>query len=202
MKRLFFAVQVLFLSFFISSAYAADIQKGMEIPKVEIQDMGIMTFDYEIKDNKMAFKGDFDPKFKAWSTSDLKGKVVTIYHLAARMGIDEVNQDFITALKNANLQDKLPDSPYKTITILNLDDAAFGTSGLAKSKFKKSQEENPHALYAIDAKGAALKKWGLEKKSSAVIVLDKEGKVLFFKDGKLSPAEINEAVSAIQNALN
>lgn len=201
MKKLFFAVQILFIAMIISNVSAAELKKGMQLPEITVNDMGIMNFDYEIKDNKMVCKGDFDPKFQPWSSSDLKGKVSTIYHLAARMGIDDVNKAYIDALKKAGLPDKLPDSPYKTVTILNLDDAAFGTSGLAKSKFKKSQEENPHALYVIDDEATALKKWGLEKKSSAVIVVDKEGKVLFFKDGKLNPEEIKEAVSAIQKAL-
>lgn len=43
---------------------------------------------------------------------------------------------------------------------------------------------------------------GAKEKESAVIIVDKEGKVLFFKEGKLSPEEIKLAVSKIKEALN
>ena len=42
---------------------------------------------------------------------------------------------------------------------------------------------------------------GLKKKSSAVIVLNKEGKVIYFKDGKLTEKEISTVVSIIKKEL-
>jgi YtfJ family uncharacterized protein len=202
MKKFFFIVQALVLTFFVSSAVSAEIKTGEKIPEVTIEDKGIFTFDYEIKDGKMALKKDTEITYKPWTTKDLEGKVSTIYHLAARTGIDDINKDYIDALIEADFPAHLPDSPYKTTTILNMDDALWGTSKIASSRFHGSQEEFPYAYYVTDEKGKALETWGLKKKESAVIIVDKEGKVLFFKEGKLSPEEIKLAVSKIREALN
>ncbi|MGM0418252.1 MAG: YtfJ family protein [Thermodesulfobacteriota bacterium] len=201
MKNFIFVVQVLLLISFFSNAYAEEIKTGEKLPEITIKEKGIMTFDYEIKNNKMIYPEDIEINYRPWSTSELEGKVSTIYHLAARMGIEDINQPYIDALIKADLPDKLPDSDYKTTTILNLDDAAWGTSGLASSKFTKSQEEFPYAYYVADNNGTAAETWNLEKKNTAVIVIDKSNKVLFFKEGKLDDEDIKTAVSRIKEAL-
>jgi predicted transcriptional regulator len=43
--------------------------------------------------------------------------------------------------------------------------------------------------------------WGLAPESSAVIILNRAGKVVFFKDGQLSQAEIDRAVQLIKQNL-
>jgi hypothetical protein len=53
----------------------------------------------------------------------------------------------------------------------------------------------------VDAEGLALKKWGLKAKGTAIIVLDRDGKVLYFKDGKMSADEIASTVALIEKHL-
>lgn len=43
--------------------------------------------------------------------------------------------------------------------------------------------------------------WALTPESSAIILLDKEGKVLFAKDGQLDAAEITKVMGLIQSHL-
>jgi len=180
---------------------ASNIQVGKKLPEIQVKSDGLLVPDYEIKDNKMVFKKDGDIHFTEWNSTSCSGRVKCIYHLAARNGIDEINKPFIDALIKANLPEKLPDSPYKTITILNLDDALWGTSSIAKSRFKKSQKKFSFAYYVADEDGVAQKEWGLKKNNSAVIILDQNDKVLFFKEGKLTPKEINKAVTLIKDSL-
>jgi len=47
----------------------------------------------------------------------------------------------------------------------------------------------------------ALAAWGLQRKESAVIIVDKDNTVLFFKEGKLSPEEIAKAVGILKAKL-
>ncbi|MDY0131535.1 MAG: YtfJ family protein [Desulforegulaceae bacterium] len=202
MKKLFFLIQALFLTGFISLGISAEIKVGTRLPQVKIEDKGIFTFDYEIQNKKMTIKKNSQINYRPWSLAELEGKVSTIYHLAARTGIDEINKDYIDALIEADFPANLPDSPYKTTTILNMDDALWGTSKIAVSRFHKSQVEFPYAYYVVDGKGKALEKWGLKTKESAVIIIDKKGEVLFFKEGKLTPEEINLAILKIREALN
>ena len=55
--------------------------------------------------------------------------------------------------------------------------------------------------FALDKEGVIRKAWGLPPDSSAVIILNKAGKVVFFKDGQLSQAEIDQAIQVIKKNL-
>ena len=77
----------------------------------------------------------------------------------------------------------------------------WGTSGVAIGRLQDSQEATAYAHYVVDAKGLALEKWGLNAKSSAVIVVDRDNKVLYFHDGKMSSADIAEVIALIEKHL-
>ncbi len=53
----------------------------------------------------------------------------------------------------------------------------------------------------LDKQGLAQTTWDLELKSSAIILLDPSGKVLFMKDGELSQAEIDQVITLINENL-
>ena len=186
-------------SFLSASVALADgIVVGQKLPPLTIEDEGQMVFDYEMVDGAMTFKKGSKIKHKTFNSGELNGTVRSIYHLAARSGVDGINQPYIDALTAANLPQYAPDSPYKTITILNTDDALWGSSGVAIGMFEGSQKKLAHDYYVVDKKGRALEAWGLEPKTSAVMVLDRDGTVLFFKEGKLSDDDISSAVALIQ----
>jgi hypothetical protein len=117
------------------------------------------------------------------------------------MGIDDLNKPFIDALIAAKLPEYSPEGEYKTITVLNLADALWGTTGLGRSRLQDSQRDFPHAVHVLDEKGIARAAWQLQPKQSAVIILDRDDTVLFFKEGKLSPVEIGRAVEIIKEQL-
>lgn len=183
------------------SAHAGTIDIGRPLPQVAIEKKGKMVPAYTVEDGKMVFKKGSEIKYESWNTADLVGKVQCVYHLAARLGTDKINEPLIDALIAAKLPETLPDSPYKTTTILNTDDALFGTAWKGTQQLEESQKDVPYALYVNDAEGKALKSWGLKPKGSAVIILNKEGKVIYFKDGKMTAAEIDTALGMIQKEL-
>ena len=53
----------------------------------------------------------------------------------------------------------------------------------------------------LDDKSAVKNEWGLKGKESAVIVLDKSGKVKFVKEGKLSNEEIQTVIGLVKNLV-
>ena len=173
---------------------------GRKLPDVAIADKGILVPSIKLERGKMVLDGK-EIGYRPWKSSETKGRVRTIYHLAGRIGIDSVNRAFIEALIAAKLPEKLPDSPYKTITILNLSDTLWGTHGIAQGQFEDSQRYFPYALHVADEAGVAREAWDLEPKQSAVIILDKDSKVLFFKEGKLTPEEIRTALGLIKSKL-
>lgn len=182
-------------------ASPAGIVVGQPLPYVEVLDKGLLTPSTRVQDGRMVLAGK-GLGYGPWRSTDGAGRVRTIYHLAARSGIDTVNQAFCQALDDAKLPELLPDGAYKTITILNLEDALWGTRGLALGSLEASQRDCPFALFVADGKGAARAAWGLQPRQSAVIVVDRDGTVLFFKEGRLSPAEIRQAIRIIQAKLH
>lgn len=48
----------------------------------------------------------------------------------------------------------------------------------------------------------ARKAWQLEEESSAIVVLDKDGRIQYAKDGGLSPAEVQQVIALLHKLLN
>ncbi len=53
----------------------------------------------------------------------------------------------------------------------------------------------------LDAEGNVHATWELQEENSAIIVLDQESKVLFVKEGKLNPSEVEQALGLVKNNL-
>jgi uncharacterized protein len=173
---------------------------GQKLPEVGVTDRGVMVPDTRIEARRMVLDGK-DISYRPWKLSATHGRVRTIYHLAARLGLEEVNKPYIDALIAAKLPELLPDAPYKTITVVNIADALWGTRTLAMGRMERNQHDFPYALFVADEKGVAREAWGLSPGQTAVIILDRKGGILFFKEGRLTPAEIRQAVGIIQAEL-
>ena len=117
-----------------------------------------------------------------------------VHHLAGRTAAKEKNQSMIDAIKASHFNPV----KYQTTTIINADDAIVGTGIFCKKIVrKKGKQENPHSQVVLDDKSAVKNAWGLNSKDSAIIVLDKTGKVKFVKEGKLSDSDIQSVISLV-----
>lgn len=163
-----------------TSLFALDT--GSTLPSISIESKGEIILKAQ------------DPSYQNWNSEQLKGKVRTIQHIAGRSSAKKINQPFIEAIKAAQLDP----SRYQTTTIINLDDAIFGTASIVKKKAETKKAEYPHSSIVVDEKSSAIEPWGLSHESSAIIVLDEEANVLFFKDGALTPDEISTTLAMIK----
>lgn len=66
----------------------------------------------------------------------LSGKVRTVQHIAGRSKAKEMNAPFIEAVKLA----KFPHASYQTTTIINTDDAVFGTGPFVRGSVEDSKK--------------------------------------------------------------
>ena len=78
----------------------------------------------------------------------------------------------IEAIKAA----KLPHDKYQTVTIINSNDAIWGTSGFVKSSAEGQQERVPLVRHGAGCQGMARNAWALTPESSAIILLDKRAR--------------------------
>ncbi|MCF3096227.1 YtfJ family protein [Aeromonas australiensis] len=176
---------VLTLALLPSLVFAHTVKDGSPVPPVNVADKGELVLNGK------------DIGYQPWQSTALTGKVFLIQHIAGRSSAKELNAPMIEAIKAA----KLSHDKYQTVTIINSNDAIWGTSGFVKSSAEDSKKEFPWSAMVLDAKGMARNAWGLAPESSAIILLDKEGKVLFAKDGRLDANNIATVMGLIQSHL-
>jgi uncharacterized protein len=130
----------------------------------------------------------------AWRSGELKGKVSVLFYVDPDEA--DLNDPLAEALRKADF----PHDKFVSFAIINMD-ATWLPNGLIQGKLEKKQKEFPTAVYVMDKDKILVKKWGLGDDNSDVVVFDREGKVLFSKDGKLSSAEVNKVVSTVQEQI-
>ena len=132
-----------------------------------------------------------------WMLNSGNGKVRVVQHIAGRSSAKELNAPLVRAISTA----KLPRDRYQTVTIINVDDALFGTSSFVRSSAEDSKREFPWSSIVVDEKGVVAQTWQLKPKSSAIVLLDQKGVVLFAKEGALTSEQITEVINLVQGAL-
>ena len=166
-------------------ASAHNIEKGQRVPPVGIADRGELILD----NDKFSYK--------AWNSAQLPGKVRVVQHLAGRSSAKEKNASMIEAIKSANL----PHDRYQTTTIVNTDDAIPGSGMFVRSSLESNKKLYPWSQIIVDSNGVTRKAWQLEEESSAVVVLDKEGRVQWAKDGALTQEEVQQVIALLHKLL-
>ncbi|PSV19249.1 YtfJ family protein [Photobacterium leiognathi subsp. mandapamensis] len=168
-----------------SLTYASNVKDGSTLPGVTVTNKG-----------ELVLKGN-DISYQSWRSTKLTGKMRIVFAIAGRSAAKELNAPLVAAISAA----KFPEDKYQTTTIINQDDAIWGTGSFVKSATEDSKRQYPWSSIVLDSKGIVQKAWDLRKESSTVFVLDQSGKVLFAQEGKLSPSEIKQVINLVQSNL-
>ena len=166
-------------------ACAHNFENGQRVPPVGIADRGELILD----NDKFSYK--------PWNSSQLAGKVRVVHHMAGLSSAKEKNATLIEAIKAA----KLPHDRYQTTTIVNTDDAIPGSGMFVRSSLESNKKLYPWSQFIVDSNGVTRKAWQLEEESSAIVVLDKEGRVQWAKDGALTQEEVQQVVALLHKLL-
>ncbi|ECC8921507.1 YtfJ family protein [Salmonella bongori] len=167
-------------------ASAHNFEINQRVPPVGITDHG------ELMLNKDEFS------YKNWNSAQLAGKVRVLQHIAGRTSAKEKNATLIEAIKAANL----PHDRYQTTTIVNTDDAIPGSGMFVRSSIESNKKLYPWSQFIVDSNGVARNAWQLREESSAVVVLDKDGRVQWAKDGALTQQEVQQVVNLLHKLLS
>lgn len=156
---------------------------GDPLPSFTVDDKG-----------KMQLSGE-DISYAPFSTASTKGKTTTLLLIAARESASKLNEPFQKALSSS----KISGSDKQVITILGLDQAVWGTKGIALGRLKDKQKAFPTSNFVVDASGTARTALGLQEKGYAVIIVGDNGRVIRAKDGALTESEIQDFLGAFRN---
>lgn len=165
--------------------HAHNLKNGEALPPVSVEKHGEILIEKD------------DIIYKPWSNNQLVGKVRVIQAIAGRSSAKEMNAELMKAITDAQFSK----DEYQTTSIINQDDAIWGTGSFVKSSAQDSKKEFPWSSMVLDEDGTVAKKWKLAEESSTIILLDKQGIIQFVKDGSLSNNEINQVISLIKSNL-
>jgi YtfJ family uncharacterized protein len=131
---------------------------------------------------------------QAWHSTDLKGKV----HLILYMDPDErkESQSLLDALNALDVDAKA----YSTVAIVNLA-ATWMPDAILEGLLSKKQKELKNTSFVFDKEKVLVKKWQMKDDASNVLVVDKNGKILYQRAGKLSDSEINKIIDIIRQNI-
>ncbi|GEA50454.1 hypothetical protein VIN01S_12580 [Vibrio inusitatus NBRC 102082] len=167
------------------SSWALNLNTGDKVPMVSVVSHG-----------EAMVKND-DITYHEWDSASMVGKTRVIQAIAGRSAAKALNKPMIDAIVLADF----PQDKYQTTTIVNQDDAIWGTSSFVKSSAEDSKIEFPHSSIVLDENGAVAKAWDLESKTSLIAVQDKNGNILWAKEGELTTEEIQQVITLVKENL-
>lgn len=132
---------------------------------------------------------------KEWSSDTLKGRIWAVFY------VDPDEKDANEALETALADQKFPKEKYASTAIINMDATWLPNAAIASS-LESKQEKYPDTVYVKDLKRVLVKEWKMTDDSYDVLVFDKQGKILFAKDGKFAKADIDALIDTIKKNLD
>jgi YtfJ family uncharacterized protein len=163
---------------------ATNITVGSPLPSLTITDRGELV----LKDDEILYE--------PWVLPQGIGKVHVVQYMAGRMSARGQTKPFTDRLES-----DLPDESVHVTTVINLDDAIWGSTGFVVGEIKSNKRKYPDATMVLDEEGTGRTTWGLQLKVATTVVLDPGGSVLYFKEGAMSETEIESTLELIRQYL-
>ena len=128
-----------------------------------------------------------------WNSSSIRGKVFVMFYVDPDE--KDVNEHYSQALK---AEKEAKNLTFQSIAIVNLA-ATWKPNFVIESILKDKQEEFPTTIYVKDKASVLVKEWEIADDASNIIIFSKEGKVLFYKSGAMSPEDIQNSFNIIKD---
>ena len=165
------------LAIFLMNQAADALEIGEVPPKIELKE-------------KLGGRLDGSP----WSSEELRGKVHVLFY------VDPDEKDTNNDASEALDREKFPGDRFQSIGIINMA-ATWLPNFAISSALKDKQKRYPTTIYVRDYKKVLVDAWKIADDSSNVLAFDKNGRLIFRKDGKLTPEEIQRLIQVIRNHL-
>lgn len=165
------------LSMMLSGELKAEIITGQALPLIDLS-------------GDLGGRVDGSP----WSSNELRGKVQLVFY------VDPDEKRMNEPLEQALKKEDFPKDKLQSTAVINMD-ATWLPNGAIAFELGRKQKEFSHVVYVKDLKKSLVKLWGIGDDTYDVLVLDQEGKVLFYKAGKISEAESAKLIELIRAHL-
>jgi YtfJ family uncharacterized protein len=130
----------------------------------------------------------------AWRSDELKGKVHVLFY------VDPDEKDTNNDASEALDKEKFPAEKFQSVAIINMAATWMPNFAISMS-IEDKQKRYPRTIYVRDYQKVLVGAWKIADDSSNILAFDKQGKLIFRKDGKLSPEDIQKLIQAIKDNL-
>jgi hypothetical protein len=130
----------------------------------------------------------------AWRSDELKGKVHVLFY------VDPDEKDTNNDASEALDKEKFPAEKFQSVAVINMAATWMPNFAISMS-IEDKQKRYPRTIYVRDYKKVLVDAWKIADDSSNILAFDKQGKLIFRKDGKLSPEDIQKLIKAIKDNL-
>lgn len=106
---------------------------------------------------------------------------------------------------NAHVEDALaaesfPGDLVDSVGVINMA-ASWKPNFAIDLLLKRKQKKFPDTIYVRDMQRALVSDWGLMDQSYHIVVLDREGRLIFEAGGEFSAAQIEQLIAVIWDAI-
>ena len=130
----------------------------------------------------------------AWSSDTLKGKLFVLFYVDPDK--KDVNEAYNKALKRFKKENRLS---FQSVAIINLA-ATWKPDIIIEKLLQSKQKEFPDVIYVKDKHKVLVKEWGLKDDASDILIIDKSGKVIFYKAGKMDKADKEKSFALLKES--
>ena len=179
-----FVLALLPLFHFSTGSHAQPPSLSAPLPQLSIDNKGelIATAD--------------DYSYTPWTSAGGPQKTHVLQYFPATLSDKKTFEPFTNLL-----QTELDYKDFHVTTILNLDAALWGTTGLAISEAKSKKHEFPLASMVLDAGGLGEQTWDLGKKGALLLVLDDQGVVRFLTRESLDETTMASTLELMRSLI-
>lgn len=145
----------------------------------------------------VTIKGDDGGKLDGtpWSSDMIKGKVWVLFYVDPDRR--NANEDLESALE----KEQFPREKYGSIGMINMAATWLPNAAIASSLADK-QKRFPEPVYVKDINKVLVDKWHMTDDDYDVVVFDKQGLVVYAKDGEFTKSDIAAMIAVIKANLD
>ncbi len=136
------------------------------------------------------------PNGGIWSSDDLDKKInLVLYVDPDKKGAAEPLVNRLDSLLNS-IHDSL------SVTFILNTEATIIPNFIIRNRLKKKAEQSPFITYVLDERRTLVKKWNLIDNEINVLIVDKNGAVLFNHSGKMSREYMDKFLNRLDHLFN
>ncbi len=130
----------------------------------------------------------------AWNSQSMNGTLNFLVYVDP--DDSELNDELVNRLQT----EKFPEAHFHSVAIINMA-ATWKPNAIIMSVLRGKQEKFPRTTYVFDKDRFTSQNWNLTPEGYHVLLVDRDGSVLYEKAGKLEKNEIDKFVDLVRSKV-